>query len=242
MIEAEWERLARALLPHVPPRVIADLDVRLGRSGPVLAAAAAEHDAGLLILGGKHHGMVGRWFGSTAHYAVRRADLPILITTPDIGDVRRVLIAADLSHAAAPTIAVAERFAALFEARVRALHVIEPLPPLATLDGSLTTYDFVERTEQTLQRETWPLLQSPNAEVLVRHGTPHVVIADVAREWNADVIVVGSHGRGWVDRMLLGSTTERLLNRLPASLLVVPVHSPTGGATFENATAMKESR
>jgi len=35
-------------------------------------------------------------------------------------------------------------------------------------------------------------------------------------------VVVGSHGKGWVDRLLLGSTTERLLDQLPASLLVVP--------------------
>jgi hypothetical protein len=34
-------------------------------------------------------------------------------------------------------------------------------------------------------------------------------------------VVVGSHGKGWVDRVLIGSTTERLLATLPAGLLVV---------------------
>jgi len=38
--------------------------------------------------------------------------------------------------------------------------------------------------------------------------------------------VVGSHGKGWVDRLLIGSTTERLLNRLPTSLLIVPINKP----------------
>jgi Universal stress protein family len=34
--------------------------------------------------------------------------------------------------------------------------------------------------------------------------------------------VVGSHGKGWVDRILIGSTTERLVTELPTSILVVP--------------------
>jgi len=43
-----------------------------------------------------------------------------------------------------------------------------------------------------------------------------------AAEWRADLLVVGSHGKGWGKRMLVGSVTERLINHLPASLLVVP--------------------
>jgi len=38
----------------------------------------------------------------------------------------------------------------------------------------------------------------------------------------ADVVVLGSHGKNWVDRLLLGSTTERLIADLPSSLLVAP--------------------
>jgi universal stress protein family protein len=42
--------------------------------------------------------------------------------------------------------------------------------------------------------------------------------------WNPTV-VVGSHGKGWVERLLIGSVTERLLNQLPSSLLVVPAYA-----------------
>jgi len=44
-----------------------------------------------------------------------------------------------------------------------------------------------------------------------------------ASDWQADVLVVGSHGKGWAQRVLLGSVTERLINHLPTSLLVAPV-------------------
>ena len=43
-----------------------------------------------------------------------------------------------------------------------------------------------------------------------------------AAKWGADVVVLGSHGKNWVDRLLLGSTTERLIADLPSSLLVAP--------------------
>jgi len=42
-------------------------------------------------------------------------------------------------------------------------------------------------------------------------------------------LVVGSHGKGWAQRVLLGSVTERLINHLPTSLLVAPV-AVTAGA------------
>jgi nucleotide-binding universal stress UspA family protein len=47
-----------------------------------------------------------------------------------------------------------------------------------------------------------------------------------AAAWRADVVVVGSHGKGWVDRLLIGSVTEDLLNNLPCAVLVVPVPKP----------------
>ena len=47
------------------------------------------------------------------------------------------------------------------------------------------------------------------------------ILAEAA-EWKADLLVVGSHGKGWAERMLVGSVTERLLNHLPTSVLVVP--------------------
>lgn len=54
-------------------------------------------------------------------------------------------------------------------------------------------------------------------------GLPAETIAEEARAWQADLIVVGSHGKGWVDRILIGSTAERLVTELPTSVLVVPV-------------------
>jgi len=56
---------------------------------------------------------------------------------------------------------------------------------------------------------------------------PADLIADVAKEADADVIVVGTRGHGRVDGMLLGSVTQRLLHVAPCPVLAVPVKVAT---------------
>lgn len=60
-----------------------------------------------------------------------------------------------------------------------------------------------------------------DAEGLVLEGQPAMTIVEVARERNADLIVTGSHGRGALERVLLGSTSERILSETPCAVLVV---------------------
>jgi nucleotide-binding universal stress UspA family protein len=64
-----------------------------------------------------------------------------------------------------------------------------------------------------------------DASFRVVHGTnkdPADLIAEVAREIHADVIVVGTRGHGRVAGMLLGSVTQRLLHVAPCPVLAVP--------------------
>ena len=58
-------------------------------------------------------------------------------------------------------------------------------------------------------------------ETLVTTGTVDEILIDAAREWKADLIVIGSHGRGFWERMLIGSITDSLVHHAPCSVLVV---------------------
>jgi nucleotide-binding universal stress UspA family protein len=79
--------------------------------------------------------------------------------------------------------------------------------------------------EEHLKRDVWPLIKAPTAEKTITYGMAVESIIQQAAAWRADLLVIGSHGKGWVDRLLIGSVTERLLNHLPASILVVPVYA-----------------
>ena len=78
--------------------------------------------------------------------------------------------------------------------------------------------------EEQIIRKVWPLVKAREAEKVVRYGMPADRITEEAAAWEADLLVVASHGKGWLDRLLIGSVTERLLNQLPTSLLVLPAH------------------
>lgn len=220
-------RLRTALGQEVPPAVLERLAIRAGRTATMLKIEVEKLGAGLVVIGGKHHVALGRWLGgSTAHDAVRTLAVPVLVTRGAPSALRRVLVAVDRSYPAEPAIEQAERFARLADGQLRAIHVVEPLslwPEPARLAEQRRYHD---ESVAALEHEVWPLLRFPGAEQTVRSGDAAVALAAEAADWHADVLVVGSHGKGWVKRALLGSVTEQLLNRLPVSLLVVPVRKP----------------
>jgi nucleotide-binding universal stress UspA family protein len=217
------QEVTNILQERVAPELLEAFDVRFGPAAVALQQVARERRAGLLVLGGKHHTALERWLGgSTSLNVVRTAEVPVLVTAGAPLAIRRVLVAADLSEAARPTIALAERFAALVGAQLRVLSVFEPLPTVAGMPPVDPT-GYYELSEELVQREIWPLVKAQGAGKLVRHGMVVETLLRETTDWSADVLVVGSHGKGWAQRILLGSVTERLLNDLPTSLLVAPV-------------------
>jgi nucleotide-binding universal stress UspA family protein len=223
VVRASREQIARALAKVA---AVQHLEVASGPAPFLIGDVARRRRAGLIVLGGKRHGAFARGLGqSTAHYLVRTLDIPILIVGESAGPIGRVLAAVDLSGASSPTVQAAERFAGLFGARVRLVHVVEPVrftdlaPDLWDIDA------YWQRSEQAFERFAAQVGHGAAEEHVVRDGPAPERIAEAASEWQADVVVVGSHGKGWVDRILLGSTTQRLVTELPASLLVVPAPS-----------------
>ncbi|MBS1792290.1 MAG: universal stress protein [Acidobacteria bacterium] len=57
-------------------------------------------------------------------------------------------------------------------------------------------------------------------ETAVRMGAPARVVVDEAREWGADLIVVGSHGRGFWGRLTLGSVSDAIVHHAPCSVMI----------------------
>jgi len=220
------EEIERRLWGIVPNGLLEQMVIRVGRPALALRDVVREKDAGLVVLGGKHHSTLGRWLaGSTGLDVVRTSEVPVLVTVSSRTPVRRVLAAVDVSGAARPTIAAAEGFAELLGAELRVMSALEPLPVLPDAPTYPTT-EFYSMLEEQIARQVWPLVRATNAEKVVRYGMAADRITSEAAEWHADLLVVGSHGKGWFDRLLIGSVTERLLNQLPTSLLVLPAFAP----------------
>jgi nucleotide-binding universal stress UspA family protein len=215
--------IERFLKPVVPPAARRTLEVRTGPAAIAIADVARQRQAALVVLGGRHHGKLARAAGrSTARYLVRQLDVPLLVVGPSDIPSGRVLAAVDLSTASIPTLRAAQHFAGLLGARLRVVHAVQPLRFMFGLVDALDQKSFEERSRQAFDRLTAPLGKLDPQDRVLRVGPVAETIVGEASSWPADVIVVGSHGKGLVERVLIGSTTERLVNALPASLLVVP--------------------
>jgi len=124
-------QLEIALRDAVPRHLLENLEVRIGRAALVLReTVTAGGGAELVVLSGKHHGLLARGFGgSTAHYLIRTLDAPVLVAGPSARSVERVLAAVDLSEVAPAALAAAARFVTVRARTTSAPARRERLPP-----------------------------------------------------------------------------------------------------------------
>jgi nucleotide-binding universal stress UspA family protein len=120
------------------------------------------------------------------------------------------------------------------QARLVPLHVVTS-SPVAMPTEVMTDERFDSYTQHlwtALQR-----LRAPDARVPVEHrlavGDPATEILKLAAEIRADLIVMGTHGRSGLGRLLLGSVAEGVLREAPCPVLTV--HEPVCGAHSETA-------
>ena len=115
------------------------------------------------------------------------------------------------------------------ETVIRVLSAVEDVtPPAAELwydaGGSLerTRQEMTTRAERLTTGIAETLRASGlTAETALRYGDARSIIVDEAKEWDADLIVIGSHGYTGLKRLLLGSVAQSVVSHAPCSVEVV---------------------
>jgi len=168
--------------------------------------------------------------GSVTEHVVRRAHVPVVTArTTDaapVTDYEQVLVTTDGSEHAEAAVDHAVAVADAYDATLHVLSVVDisavaagptTSPPMDLLDQFRE--QGVEATDRMAERA-----RDAGVEVVteVREGFPGPGLLDYADEAGIDLIAMGTHGRTGVDRLLLGSTTERTIRR--AKVPVMSVH------------------
>jgi nucleotide-binding universal stress UspA family protein len=143
---------------------------------------------------------------------------------------KSIAVALDSSAAASAALAEATRLAALDGAKLVLTNVLE-IDKLAAVTGFQTTYQptvirTLERDGETLLREAAAAAAHDGVEALTVTAEGDAVdeILRIAEENNCGLIVLGTHGRGGLPRLFLGSVAEGVLRRSKVPVLVTPVH------------------
>ena len=142
---------------------------------------------------------------------------------PRGGRKRTLLLATDLSEASASATEEAFDLASRLEARILAVSVIDPGSLLLPGGRFRARVDQVRARREQLAQALVERGRSEGIEVsfLVWTGDPGDVIVEAAEAERADMVLVGSHGRGVVGRFLLGSVSEHVVRHAPCPVLVV---------------------
>ena len=138
-----------------------------------------------------------------------------------------ILLATNGSAEATAALRFASAYAAREELLLRILTVLEPLPILPAQPSGITYAMTIERERgdailQSVREQLATLATAPRSLTSLLVGNPGATIADAAREWNAQYIVVGAGRHGTLDRLLSGDTVARILRRAAAPVIAVP--------------------
>jgi nucleotide-binding universal stress UspA family protein len=229
---ARLEKLAEPLRARVRSVVH---DAVLGPATRVILDQAAAHHADLLVLGTRGlRGWPHLLLGSTAERVISAARCPVLAVhghdaMPPEPPERpwRLLAATDGSPEAAAAIRAAVAVLAPAATEISLLRAFEASPLFYPGIDGISAHEVFEAArdavEDELDVDTRALAgEGIHARALLRDGFAPDVIVAAASEMNADLVVMGTRGRGGLSHLLMGSTAERVAQRAAVPVLVVP--------------------
>jgi nucleotide-binding universal stress UspA family protein len=143
--------------------------------------------------------------------------------------IKNILVATDFGEAADSALCYGRELADRFGATLHVLHVIENF--YVTTFGAETYAAFVPEMQRELEdaarkRLDETLIDSDGSgpqtkPAVMTSGSPAHAIVDYAQEFDVDLIVMGTHGRGALAHLMMGSVAERVVRIAPCPVLTV---------------------
>ena len=150
--------------------------------------------------------------------------------------IDKILFPTDFSDHSNHAFTYALSFAKEYGAKLVMLHVVEDVQYLANAYmfdvPMMPSFSDMEQNrskemDEFIERE----VTDPSIEISksIRHGRPFIEIIQAAREEEADLIVIATHGRGGLEHVLFGSTAEKVVRKAPCPVLSIRMP----GTSFE---------
>ncbi len=231
--QLELERVAREALDRELANLgCADVErfFEVGTPYAEIVRRAEAWKADLIVVGSQGKTGVSRaLLGSVAEHVVRIAHCQVLVSRPSLGS-GVVMAATDLSDPSLPAVTAAAEEARRRGARLTVVHAMESsyaaysAPAAALLGSTVAVPSAEDRTQarEWLGKALGDALRGLGAEgePLVVEGSVVASVVQAVEERHADLLVIGTHGRTGISRLLLGSVAEKLVRLVHCSVLV----------------------
>ena len=202
----------------------ADFAVGFGHIVEEIGTIAQDNSTDLVIM--STHGRSGleRWLiGSIASKLIRLTQVPILLIRPSDewrtrdSRFKHLLVTLDGSKTAERVLPYVRTFATIFNSKVLLISVPEGLEPD---DGE------VEQLEQYLDNVAKSLRElGATVEIMVTGSEPAHAIVDISENEATDLVMMATHGRGGLERLMLGSVADRVIRHTHRPIFLVPPRS-----------------
>ena len=189
-----------------------------------------DHDVDLVVAGTHgRRGLQRLLIGSVAEEVLRTAPCPVLTVRgkQDVApawSVRNILVPIDFSDAALDALRHAKELALTYGAQITLLHAVEEVvyPSAYGVEpANLPGPQVIDRVEQNMAELVRTEVGYEHVTVQAKVGYAPSTILDYADSNEVDLVVIATHGRTGLERMLLGSVAERVVRRSPAPVFVV---------------------
>ncbi len=140
--------------------------------------------------------------------------------------IRKVLVPTDFSECSDAALEYGRHMADTFGAALHVLHIVQDpyTQPWAAEAFPAPLGDLLLQWEEQARKRMLDGLTEPErvrATVATQIGSPFLEIVRYAQEQQIDLIVIGTHGRGPIGHMLLGSVAEKVVRKAPCPVLTV---------------------
>jgi nucleotide-binding universal stress UspA family protein len=228
LVSTAWERLGKSVGPLSVAGIAITSDVQVGPVAATITEVARLRGSSLIVTGTRGHtGLPHLVLGSVAERLVRTAPCPVLAVHAGRPALRRIVAATDFSEAADDALHYASSLAVAFRASLHIVHVVEDPWPIGTetyVRSAAEVRGLMEYDAQILLAERLGAVGGDTTSE-VAFGTPARAIADIAASRDADLIAMGTHGRGPIAHVLMGSVADRVMRI--AGCPVLTVRGPT---------------
>jgi universal stress protein A len=144
--------------------------------------------------------------------------------------LKHVLVATDFSEPAANALTYGRDLARSYTATLHVLHVTENILTRYTPEVGFALPDFQADLDRQARQQLDRCITDDDMRTLKvvpaleSSSNPAAAIVDYARAHDIDLIIVGTHGRGAVQHLLMGSVAERVVRTAPCPVLTVRAH------------------
>jgi len=196
-----------------------------------LQHTAKQQHADLIVLGSSHRGTLGRvLMGSVTQETLHEASCPVAIAPVGFHDrpgnsaITRIAVGHDVVEPTPDALSAAVALCEETGAELLLVAVAEDVavddPERDIMSYEAITQARLRATEESASEMLSTVPDSVSASSEVRDGDPAEQLLAVSDD--ADLLVLGSHGRGFVGRLIMGSVSDRVVRAAACAVLVVP--------------------